>query len=85
MFVVRPKDTFTVSVELHKINTRQKLDLHIPSGVKGEWRNSLSDQFSSPNNVLVIKLRIMRWAGHVACMGERKGMYMVLLGKREGK
>jgi hypothetical protein len=31
MFVVRHKDIFTVNVELHKINTQQKLDLHIPS------------------------------------------------------
>jgi len=27
----------------------------------------------------------MRWAGHVACMGERKGVYRVLVGKHEGK
>jgi len=34
---------------------------------------------------LVIKLRRMRWAGHVACMGERRGVYRVLVGKPEGK
>jgi len=27
----------------------------------------------------------MRWMGHVACVGERRGVYMVLLGKSEGK
>jgi len=27
----------------------------------------------------------MRWAGHVACMGERRGVYRVLVGKHEGK
>ena len=27
----------------------------------------------------------MRWAGHVACMGEQRGAYRVLVGKREGK
>jgi len=27
----------------------------------------------------------MRWAGHVACMGERRGVYRALLGKPEGK
>ena len=27
----------------------------------------------------------MRWAGHVACMGERRGAYSILMGKREGK
>jgi hypothetical protein len=33
----------------------------------------------------VIKSRIRRWAGHVACMGERRGVYRVLVGKPEGK
>jgi len=35
--------------------------------------------------LLVIKLRKMRWAGHVAYMGERRGVYSVLVGKPEGK
>ena len=39
----------------------------------------------SPNIVRVIKLRRMRWAGHVAHMGEEKGVYRVLVGKPEGK
>ena len=33
----------------------------------------------------VIKSRRMRWAGHVACMGEKRGAYRVLVGKLEGK
>jgi len=33
----------------------------------------------------VIKSRIMRWAGHVACMGEERGVYRVLMGKLEGR
>ena len=33
----------------------------------------------------VIKSRIMRWAGHVALMGEERGVYRVLMGKPEGK
>ena len=33
----------------------------------------------------MIKSRIMRWAGHVACMGERIEVYRVLVGKTEGK
>ena len=45
----------------------------------------LNDLYSSPNIVWVIKLRRMRWAGHVACMGEERGAYMVLVGKPEGK
>jgi len=39
---------------------------------------------SSPNIVRVIKSRRMRWAGHVACMGERRGVHSVLVGKTEG-
>jgi hypothetical protein len=31
MFVVKHKDIFTINMELHKINTRQKLDFHVPS------------------------------------------------------
>ena len=45
----------------------------------------LNDLYSSPNIVGVIKSRRMRWAGHVACMGEERGVYMVLVGKPEGK
>ena len=45
----------------------------------------LNDLYSSPNIVRVIKSRIMRWAGHVARMGERRGVYRVLVGKPDGK
>jgi len=41
--------------------------------------------FLSPNIVRVIKSRRMRWAGHVARMGEGRGVYRVLVGKHEGK
>ena len=54
--------------------------------VTGEWRNEeLCDLYSSPNIFWVIKSRRMRWVGHVACMGERIGVYKVLEGKPEGK
>ena len=43
----------------------------------------LNDLYSSTNIVRVIKSRRMRWAGHVARMGEERGVYRVLLG-REG-
>jgi hypothetical protein len=33
----------------------------------------------------ILKARRMRWMGHVACMGERRGAYRVLVGKSEGK
>jgi len=45
----------------------------------------LNDLYCSPNIVRVIKSRRMRWAGHVAHMGEEKGVYGVLMGKPEGK
>jgi hypothetical protein len=45
----------------------------------------LNDLYSSPNIVRVIKWRRMRWAGHVACMGEESGVYRVLVGKHEGR
>ena len=45
----------------------------------------LNDLYSSPNIVRVIKSRRMRWAGHVARMGEERGAYRVLVGKLEGK
>ena len=41
--------------------------------------------YSSPNIVQVIKSRKMRLAGHVARMGEVKGVYSVLVGKPEGR
>ena len=57
--------------------------------VTGEWRRlhnkELNDLYSSSNIVRVIKWRRMRWAGHVARMGEESGMYGVLLGKPEGR
>jgi len=55
--------------------------------IKGEWRRlhkeELNDLHPSPNIMRVIKSRRMRWAGHVARMGEEKGVYRVLLGKPE--
>jgi hypothetical protein len=54
-----------------------------------DWRRlhneELNDLYSSPNIVRVTKSRSMRWAGHVACMGEERGVYRVLVGKPEGK
>jgi len=57
--------------------------------VTGEWRRlhneELNDVYSSPNIVRVIKSIRMRWAEHVACMGEERGVYRVLVGKPEEK
>jgi len=45
----------------------------------------LNDMYGLTNIVRVIKSRRMRWAGHVAGMGERRGFYRVLVGKPRGK
>ena len=45
----------------------------------------LNDLYYSPNIVRVIKWRRMRWAGHVAYMGEERGVYRVLVGKPDGR
>ena len=45
----------------------------------------LNDLYSSPYNARVIKSRRMRWAGHVARMGEERGVYRFLVGKPEGR
>ena len=45
----------------------------------------LNNLYSSPNIVRVIKSRRMRWTGHVVHIGERRGVYRVLVGKPEGR
>jgi hypothetical protein len=54
-----------------------------------EWRRLHNEEIfymnSSPNIIRVIKSRKMRWAGHVAILGERRGVYRFLLGRPEGK
>ena len=57
--------------------------------VTGEWiklhNEELSDLYSLPSIEQVVKLRRMRWAGHVARMGEGRGVHRVLVGKPEGR
>jgi hypothetical protein len=57
--------------------------------VTGEWmrmhKEKLNDLYSSPNIVRVIKSRRMRWAGHVARIGEERGVCRFLVGKPKGK
>ena len=56
------------------------------TGERRRLRNEeLNDLYSSPNIVRMIKSRRMRWAGHVARMGEERGAYRVLAWKPEGK
>ena len=62
--------------------------LNTEGRVTGEWRKlhneELSHLYSLPNIVRVVKSRRMRRAGHVARMGEGRGVHRVLVGKREG-
>jgi len=57
--------------------------------VTGEWRKlhneELRDLYSLPNIMRVVKSRRIRWAGHVARMGEGRGVHRFLVGKPEGK
>jgi hypothetical protein len=57
--------------------------------VTGEWRKLHSEElhnlYSSPDIIRQVKSRRMRWAGHVARMGEERKVYKVLVGKPEGK
>jgi hypothetical protein len=57
--------------------------------VTGEWRRlnneELNDLYSSPNIIRVIKSRRIRWARHVARMGEGRGAYRIFVGRPEGR
>jgi hypothetical protein len=71
---------------LRRISGRPKRD-----EVTGGWRKphneELHNLYSSPNIIRMIKSRRMRWAGHVARMGEKRNIhvYRILVGKPEGK
>jgi hypothetical protein len=57
--------------------------------VRGEWRKlhneELHNLYSSRSIIRIIKSRRMRWAGHVARMGEKRNVCRLLVGKPEGK
>jgi hypothetical protein len=58
-------------------------------GVTGGWRKlhneELHNLYSSPSIIRITQSRRMRWAGHVARMGEKRNVYRLLVGKPEGK
>jgi hypothetical protein len=58
-------------------------------GVTGGWRKlhneELHNLYSSPSIIRILKSWMMRWAGHVARMGEKRNVYMLLVEKPEGK
>jgi hypothetical protein len=57
--------------------------------VTGGWRKLHNEElhglYSSPSIIMVIKGRRIRWAEHVARMGEVRGAYNILVGKPEGR
>jgi hypothetical protein len=57
--------------------------------VAGEWRKlhneKLRDLYPSPSIIRIIKSRRMRWASHVARIGEKRNAYTLLVGKQEGR
>jgi len=68
--------------ETWSLTLREERKLRVFGRLHNEELNYL---YCSPNIVRVIESRRMRWAGHVARMGEKRGVYMVLVGKPEGK
>jgi transcription termination factor 2 len=79
--------------EEHRLRVFENRVLRKISGPKREedrsWRKFYNDEFHSlyfsPNIVRMIKSRRMRWAGHVARMGEGRVVYRFLAGRSEGK
>jgi hypothetical protein len=79
--------------EEHKLRVSENRVLRRIFGPKreedGSWRKLHNDElhslYSSPNIIRVIQARRMRWAGHVARMGEGRGVDRVLVGRPEGK
>jgi hypothetical protein len=79
--------------EEHRLRISENIVLKGIFGPKreedGSWRKLHNDElyslYSSPNIVRVSKSWRTRWVGHVACMGEHRGVYRVLVGGPKGK
>ena len=88
--VVYGCETWSLTLrEKHRLRVFENRVLRRVFGPKREWRKLHNveprDLYSLPNIVRVVKSRRMRWAGHVAHMGEGRGVHRVLVGKPEGK
>jgi hypothetical protein len=75
--------------EEHKLRVLRRIFGPKRDGVTGGWRKlhneELHNLYSLPSIIKIIKSRRMRWAGHVARMGEKTNVYRLLVGKPEGK
>jgi hypothetical protein len=88
-------ETWSVTLrEEHRLRVFENMVLRRIFGPKrgeamGEWRKLHSGElnilYSSPDIIRQIKSRRMRWVVHVACMGEGRNVYRVLVGKPKGK
>jgi hypothetical protein len=73
----------------HRLRVLRRIFVPKRDEVTGEWRKlhneELRDLYSSPSIIRTIKSRRMRWAGHIARMGEKRNACRLLGGKPEGK
>jgi hypothetical protein len=87
-------ETWSLTVrEEHKLRVFENSVLRIfgskRDGVTGRRRKMYNEElhnlYSSPSIIRIMKSRRMRWAGHVARMGEKRNVYRLLVGEPEGK
>jgi hypothetical protein len=87
-------ETWSLTVrEEHKLRVFENRVLRIlgpkRGGLTGGWRKlhneELHNLYSSPSIIRIIKSRKMKWAGHVARLGEKSNVYRLLVGKPEGR
>jgi hypothetical protein len=79
---------FNISVDKHEINTQNGSSTSRQDNIKiyvyTYYVMELHNLYSSPSIIRMIKLRRMRWAGHVARMEEKRNAYRILVRKSEG-
>jgi hypothetical protein len=93
--VLYGRETWSLTLrEEHRLRVFENRVLRRMFGPKGDeamgrWRKlhneELCDLFSSPSIIRIMKSWRMRWAGHVARMGDKWNAYRLLVGKPEGK